>query len=80
MQLCPLYPHDQDTFNELLSPSAVLSFEEADTMGTVHVTNPQFDYVPPKFVDLFVTNLYGLQPSYVYRLLAEYYDPEDYIL
>lgn len=79
-KLCPLYPHDQDTFNELLSPTAVLSFEEADTMEKVAVVNPQFDYIPPKLVDLFVTNLYGLQPSYVYRLLAEYYTPEDYVL
>lgn len=79
-KLCPLYPHDQDSINELLSPTMVLKFEEADTVGSVSVVNPQFDYVPPKLVDLLVTNLYGLQPSYVYRLLAEYYDSEDYDL
>lgn len=27
-KLCPLYPYDQDTFNELRSPSEVLKFEE----------------------------------------------------
>mmetsp|Transcript_22575 Transcript_22575/g.78990 ORF Transcript_22575/g.78990 Transcript_22575/m.78990 type:complete len:402 (-) Transcript_22575:119-1324(-) len=80
LKLCPLYPHDQDTFNDLLSPTAVLSFEEADVMDAVEVLNPEFDYVPPKLVDLFVTNAYGVQPSYVYRLLAEYYSPEDYVL
>ena len=80
MQLCPLFPHDQDTVNELLSPTMVLKFEDADTVNTVAVVNPQFDYVPPKLVDLLVTNLYGLQPSYVYRLLVEYYDTEDYEL
>ena len=79
-KLCPLYPHDQDSINELLSPTMVLKFEEADTVGSVSAVNPQFDYVPPKLVDLLVTNLYGLQPSYVYRLLAEYYDSEDYDL
>lgn len=80
LKLCPLYPHDQDTFNDLLSPTAVLSFEEADVMDAVEVLNPEFDYVPPQLVDLFVTNAYGVQPSYVYRLLAEYYSPEDYNL
>lgn len=76
-KLCPLYPHDQDTFNDLVSPTAVLSFEEADRMEKVEVLNPEYDYVPPNLVDLFVTNNYGAQPSYVYRLLAEYYSPED---
>jgi len=80
MQLCPVYPHNQDSINELLSPSMVLKFKDAETVESVEVVNPQFDYVPPKLVDLLVTNLYGLQPSYVYRLLVEYYDPKDYDL
>lgn len=29
-KLCPLYPYDQDTFNDVTSPSAVLKFEEGD--------------------------------------------------
>ena len=58
----------------------VLKFEDADTVDSVTVVNPQFDYVPPKLVDLLVTNQHGLQPSYVYRLLAEFYDAEDYDL
>ena len=50
--------------------------------------NPQFEYIPPDLVDLFITNVSvvpqlqsgGHQPSYVYRLLSEYYSPEDYDL
>eukprot|EP01114_Cavostelium_apophysatum_P021428 TRINITY_DN7469_c0_g1_i1.p1 TRINITY_DN7469_c0_g1~~TRINITY_DN7469_c0_g1_i1.p1 ORF type:complete len:361 (-),score=62.78 TRINITY_DN7469_c0_g1_i1:18-1100(-) len=76
-KLSPLYPFDQDTFNDLKSPSAIMQFEEADTLEHVHVQNPAYDYVPPELVSLYVTNFGGHSPSYVYRLLAEYYNPED---
>jgi translation initiation factor 2B subunit (eIF-2B alpha/beta/delta family) len=46
----------------------------------VHATSPMFDYVPPELVSLFVTDTGGFTPSYVYRLLAEYYSREDYTL
>ena len=42
--------------------------------------NPAYDYVPPELVSLYVTNMGAHQPSYIYRLLAEYYAPEDYQL
>ncbi len=37
----------------------------------VSIHNPAFDYIPPEFVTLFVSNNGGHNPSYVYRLLAE---------
>ncbi len=39
-----------------------------------------YDYVPPHLISLFVTDTGGYTPAYVYRLLAEYYDKEDYSL
>ncbi|CAN0259236.1 unnamed protein product, partial [Ectocarpus fasciculatus] len=41
------------------------------------VLNPAYDYIPPNLVDLYITNMGGLQPSYIYRLLAEYYHRDD---
>eukprot|EP00944_MAST-04C_sp_MAST-4C-sp1_P011955 g11955.t1 len=87
-KLSPLYPYDQDTFNVQLSPSGILSFEDADAADKVNVANPRFDYIPPELVDLYVTNFSVVpslrsgshQPSYIYRLLNEYYCPEDYAL
>lgn len=46
--------------------------------GYVHVPNPTLDYVPPELISLFITDTGGHTPSYVYRLLAEYYTREDY--
>ena len=87
-KLSPLYPHDQDTFNVDLSPHEVLAFEDADNADKVDVANPRFDYIPPELVNLYVTNFSVVpshrsgshQPSYIYRLLAEYYCPDDYNL
>lgn len=85
-KLCPLYPHDKDAFLELSSPAAVLS-DEDDALradggkgSPVQVVNPLTDYIPPELVSLYVTNHGGHQPSYIYRLMAEYYSPEDTVL
>ena len=39
--------------------------------------NPFLDYVPPNLISLFITDSGCHCPSYVYRLLTEYYSPED---
>ncbi|KAI8470531.1 MAG: nagb/rpia/CoA transferase-like protein [Monoraphidium minutum] len=90
-KLSPLFPHDPDvTFNEFKSPAEVADFDvlaeafvrldESSEPVNVEVSNPCFDYVPPHLVSLFVTDTGGYTPSYVYRLLAEYYSREDYLL
>ena len=57
---------------DVLAEAFVRRDEGADTVN-VEVSNPCFDYVPPHLVSLFVTDTGGYTPSYVYRLLAEYY-------
>lgn len=51
-----------------------------DLMDKVDTVSPFFDYIAPEYVSLFVTNVGGHAPSYIYRLLNENYDPEDYRL
>jgi len=75
-KLSPLYAHDQDSFNELKAPSEVLSCENAQKYD-VAVKNPAWDYTPPELVSLYITNSGAYSPTYIYRLLAEYYHPED---
>lgn len=78
-KLSPLFPNDVDALNELVSPGVLLEYADSH-LENVLALNPSFDYVPPNLVDLFITNIGGHQPSYIYRLLAEYYSPEDYNL
>lgn len=78
-KLSPIHPHEKDEFIDMVSPSFVLNDMDATTpcMKNVAVNNPLFDYVGPELVDLFLTNAGGHPPSYIYKLLNEYYSPED---
>lgn len=59
-----------------------MPFEEvaalSEEKGEVNIANNALDYVPPELISLFITNFGGHNPSYIYRLLAEYYHPDDY--
>ncbi|KAK2374109.1 NagB/RpiA/CoA transferase superfamily protein [Trifolium repens] len=87
-KLCPLYPHNPEVLlNELRSPSELLDFgdfsdcmDSASGGGSLHVVNPTFDYVPPKLVSLFITDTGGHNPSYMYRLIADYYSADDLVV
>lgn len=71
---------DQEGFNHMMSPEAVMSFSDDSVLSNVEVINPAFDYVPPDLVTLLVSNVGGNAPSYVYRLLSELYHRDDYDL
>ncbi len=73
-KLCPVFPHDKDPFNILLSPSAVANHTGEENL---EIVNPAYDYIPPELVDLYITNIGGHQPSYIYRLVGEYYHTPD---
>ena len=79
-KLSTVYAYDQDTFNEHDAPSNLIKFENQSDYfmnENVSIQNPVFDYIPPEYVDIFLTNAGGHAPSYMYRLLAEYYDTTD---
>lgn len=79
-KLTPIFPERDDSYNRLANPSAVLPHSSGDLIDRVTVLSPQFDFLAPSFVDLFITNTGGHPPSYVYRLMREMYDLEDYVL
>ncbi|CAB1339773.1 unnamed protein product [Coregonus sp. 'balchen'] len=67
-KLSPQFPNEEDTFHMFVSPHEV----------NVHC--PVFDYVPPELITLFISNIGGNAPSYIYRLMSELYHPEDHKL
>ncbi|CAG9325694.1 unnamed protein product [Blepharisma stoltei] len=79
-KLSPLYPFDQDTFNDSLSPALVSCLPGAEESKYLTISVPAFDYIPPDLISLYITDVGGHNPSYLYRLLSEYYSPEDYDL
>ncbi|KAK6639642.1 hypothetical protein RUM43_007915 [Polyplax serrata] len=68
---------DQQAFNLYESPEGVLRYSDGELASKVQAYNPAFDYVPPELVTLFISNVGGHSPSYIYRLISELYHPDD---
>ncbi|CAH0599527.1 unnamed protein product [Chrysodeixis includens] len=80
-KLCPVHATDASYFNALAPPHSALPYERHECASdNVHVYAPMYDFAPPDHITLFITNLGGSSPSYMYRLLSELYDPNDYNL
>lgn len=87
-KLCPQYPHNPYILlNDMKSPSDIIDFGDISDCfdggsgsPSLQTVNPTFDYVPPGLVSLLITDIGGHNPSYVYRIVAEYYSPEDFVL
>lgn len=80
-KLCPVFPHEgQDTLNDLLSPAPVMDYAALTQreLASVELVNPLHDYIQPNLISLYVTNVGSFQPSFIYRLLAEYYHTDDW--
>ncbi|KAF7170448.1 hypothetical protein CNMCM6106_005138 [Aspergillus hiratsukae] len=76
-KLSPVYPFDFESLIEYGDASKVIPYEDGDLMDQVDVQNPLYDYVPPELVDLYITNLGGHAPSYLYRIVSDHYRKED---
>jgi translation initiation factor eIF-2B subunit beta len=86
-QLSPLYPFDIDGLIEIGVPgrqattgskNQILSYSaHGELIDTVSTTTPVDDYIPPENVGLYITNLGGAAPTYLYRIVADHYRPED---
>uniref|UniRef100_A0A452TRV6 Translation initiation factor eIF2B subunit beta n=3 Tax=Ursus TaxID=9639 RepID=A0A452TRV6_URSMA len=79
-KLSPQFPNEEDSFHKFVAPEEVLPFTEGDVLEKVSVHCPVFDYVPPELITLFISNIGGNAPSYIYRLMSELYHPDDHVL
>lgn len=55
----------------------MVPYEDGEFVEGVDVSNPIYDYVESELVDLYITNLGGHAPSYLYRIVADHYRVED---
>ncbi|KAL2832018.1 hypothetical protein BDW59DRAFT_114456 [Aspergillus cavernicola] len=76
-KLSPVYPFDFDSLIEYGDSSKVIGYEDGDLVDQIDVQNPLYDYVPAELVDLYITNLGGHAPSYLYRIVSDHYRKED---
>jgi len=78
---------NKETFGSFVSPQEILKggggthvVANSKMASKIHAQCPLFEYVPPDLVTLFISNMSGHAPSYVYRLLNELYHQDDYEL
>ena len=76
-KLSPVFPFDVQELIEYGDPSKVVPYEDGEFMDKVDVVNPLFDFVQAESVDLYITNLGGCAPSFLYRIVADHYRNED---
>ena len=78
-KLTPRYLPEGDTqeASKLMSPNPVLQGLDAACRGKLRCLNPMYDCVPPSLVTLFISNISGYSPSYVYRQMGDLYHQED---
>ncbi|KAL8802559.1 MAG: hypothetical protein Q9182_003724 [Xanthomendoza sp. 2 TL-2023] len=76
-KLSPVYPFNVGALIGFGDPKDVIGSQHGGLTQKVNIENPLFDYVPANLVDLYITNLGGHAPSYLYRIVADHYRSED---
>ncbi|KAF7512404.1 hypothetical protein GJ744_001339 [Endocarpon pusillum] len=76
-KLSPKYPYDPDMYIEYGDVSKVFPYQDGELVESVQVENPILEFVGPECVDMYVTNLGGHAPSYLYRIVRDQYRDED---
>lgn len=80
-KLTPLFAHNQlHILNQHHCPSVALPYSTDVNHDLTEVAVPMYDYIAPECIDLYVTNNGSHQASYMFRLLSEYFHPDDYNL
>ncbi|KAF2759650.1 nagb/rpia/CoA transferase-like protein [Pseudovirgaria hyperparasitica] len=76
-KLSPVYPFNDEELIEYGDPGNVVDFSDGYAVEHFEVMNPLYDYVPADLVTLYITNIGGHAPTYLYRIVADHYYKED---
>ena len=74
-KLSPLYPFDVEKLVEFGGSKKVLP--HMDPHKRLDIINPITAYVPPENIDIYITNIGGFAPSFIYRIAWDNYKQVD---
>ncbi|CAI1594559.1 hypothetical protein SEUBUCD646_0L03410 [Saccharomyces eubayanus] len=74
-KLSPLYPFDVEKFVEFGGSQRILP--RMDPRKRLDAVNQITDYVPPENIDIYITNVGGFNPSFIYRIAWDNYKQID---
>uniref|UniRef100_A0A0K0DBI1 Uncharacterized protein n=1 Tax=Angiostrongylus cantonensis TaxID=6313 RepID=A0A0K0DBI1_ANGCA len=75
-KITPFFVPDEMMVNMNKAPGLPFSYS-ASFSGLVEVIRPTYDVVPASLITLYISNSASILPSHVYRLIGDYYHPED---
>lgn len=77
-KLSPLYPYNREDLIEVGNSGKILNYADFQLVDNVDlVSNPLNDYIPPEHIDIYITNIGGFAPSFIYRIVLDNYKPDD---
>ncbi|KAF1988065.1 nagb/rpia/CoA transferase-like protein [Aulographum hederae CBS 113979] len=76
-KLSPLYGFDTAPLIEYGDAGKVAGYDEGELVEKVDVENPEMDFVEKDMVGLYISNLGGCAPSFLYRIVSDHYRDED---
>ncbi|KAI0463722.1 hypothetical protein LJB42_002727 [Komagataella kurtzmanii] len=76
-KLSPTYPFDNDSLIEVGNSGKVIDYSDQDLVGRCEVTNPLMDYIDPENIDIYITNVGGFSPNFIYRIVLDNYKSDD---
>lgn len=77
-KLSPLYPFSRNDLIEVGNSGQVLNYDDFKLVDNVELVSNQLDdYIPPENIDIFITNIGGFAPSFIYRIVLDNYKTED---
>lgn len=77
-KLTPMYPFDHETYNEQFSPDTIYFSKFEGNIFNIIFNSPSYNYIPPEFISLFISDRGDYHPSYIYRLFNDIYSQQDY--
>ena len=78
-KITPVYSFRHQKFNEYLSPSKIFDVKYESDISNFRFNIPAYDYIPPEFITIYITNIGSQNPAYIYRIFSEMYSQEDYL-
>lgn len=77
-KLSPLYPFSQHDLVQVGNTGKVLDYKDHELVENVEVVTNYLDsYIPPENIDIYITNVGGFAPSFIYRIVLDNYKAED---
>ena len=77
-KLSPLYPFSRNDLIEVGNSGQVLNYDDFKLVDNVELVSNQLDdYIPPENIDIYITNIGGFAPSFIYRIVLDNYKTED---